>query len=264
MLKLHVLASGSKGNASIIENVSTGKLVLIDCGICKREFFSRSEEAGVDLANLEAIFITHEHTDHTKGLGVVTRGLSKQGIDPRIYVSNEVHRSSKELVSLRDACIFEAFVDGSALSAAGMQIHAFATSHDSRESYGFRIETKDDTLGYVTDNGLVTDKITAYLSNTRILALESNHDEQMLANGDYPYIIKRRIASDQGHLSNSQSSETLESLLHNKLEHVVAMHISENNNTYRLPKETLGMILERNTHSATVSVAYQNRVTSVS
>lgn len=259
MINLHVLASGSKGNATLVENTTTGKSVLIDCGICKRDFFTHGENAGVDLRGLEAILITHEHTDHTKGLGVVTRGLAKQGVHPRICVSREVYRSSKALVELKDACTFEAMQQDGMISAAGLSIHPFATSHDSSESYGFRIEDNGlAELGYITDNGVTNEKMLSYLGDCRILALESNHDEKMLANGDYPYIIKKRIASDRGHLSNVQSAATLETLLHNKLEHVIAMHISENNNTYRLPKETLEAVVNDHDHKAKVIVAYQH------
>lgn len=259
MIKLHVLASGSKGNATLVENTTTNKSILIDCGICKRDFFTYSENAGVDLQNLEAILITHEHTDHTKGLGVVTRGLAKQGINPRVCVSREVYRSSKALIELRDACAFEAMQEEDMITAAGLNIHPFATSHDSSESYGFRIEADGSAeLGYITDNGITNERMIEYLGDCRILALESNHDEKMLANGDYPYAIKKRIASDRGHLSNVQSAEVLETLLHNNLEHVIAMHISENNNTYRLPKETLEAVVDQNRHLAKVCVAYQH------
>lgn len=87
MLKLHVLASGSKGNAAIVENAATGSGVLIDCGICKRDFLERCDEAGFDPARIDAVLITHEHGDHTKGLGVVLRGLAKLGCAPTVYVN---------------------------------------------------------------------------------------------------------------------------------------------------------------------------------
>lgn len=268
-LKMHVLASGSKGNATLIEHTRTGKAVLIDCGICKRDFFDRSAEVGFDPNNLEAIVITHEHTDHTKGLGVVLRGLAKQEVHPRICVSRPVYKTSKELQALKDAATFEALEEDQVVSAAGLNVHPFKTSHDSCESFGFRIEAVDgaadrDVLGYLTDNGVSSDKTLAYLHDCRILALESNHDERMLKNGEYPFMVKQRIASDKGHLSNVQAAALLDRLLHNQLEHVVAMHISENNNTYRLPKETLAEVLCRADHAAVVSVGYQHRITTVS
>ena len=94
MLALHVLASGSKGNAAIIENTSTHHGILVDCGICKRDFFARAEKAGFAPENLDAIFITHDHSDHTKGLGVVARGLTKLHIQPPLYALAAVQQAS--------------------------------------------------------------------------------------------------------------------------------------------------------------------------
>ena len=90
MLRLHILASGSGGNAAIVENAATGEGVLVDCGICKRDFFARAEEAGFNLEKLRAVVITHDHGDHTKGLGVVLRGLAKAGAHPAVCASEAV------------------------------------------------------------------------------------------------------------------------------------------------------------------------------
>ncbi len=263
-LRMHVLASGSKGNATIIEDEASGRAVLIDCGICKRDFFDRCSEVGIGARSIEAILVTHEHTDHTKGLGVVMRGLAKQGLSPRIYASNRVLNASSELISIQDACEIRLFSDEEALSLGGMTVHAFATSHDAEESFGFRVEhAQGDVLGYLTDSGVVTPQAFDALSGCRILALESNHDVRMLETGPYPYMLKKRVASDKGHLSNIQAAEALDALLETGLEQVVAMHISENNNTYRLPQEVLAEVLTRNGHPAKVCAAFQQRPVSV-
>lgn len=263
-LSLHVLASGSGGNASLVVDNATGKAVVIDCGICKRDFFARCEEAGVSLDSIAGILITHEHTDHTKGLGVSLRGMAKLGIEPAVFVSEAVHAKSAEIRSLDAMADIRPYSDEDALSLGGMTVHPFATSHDSVESFGFRIEgSGNDALGFMTDTGIVTDAAFAHLEHCRMLAIESNHDAKMLAEGPYPYPVKRRIASDGGHLSNDQSAELLEQLLCNELEQVVAMHISENNNTYRHPQEALAGIVGRNGHGAQVQVAYQHLRVSV-
>lgn len=263
MLKLHVLASGSKGNASIIENAETGRGILIDCGICKRDFFARCKEAGFNPALLDAVFITHEHGDHTKGLGVVLRGLAKMGVQPAVYASPVILNASKAIQEATTSCGTRPFKAEDSISAAGMSVIPFATSHDSAASFGFRAELGSDVVGFMTDTGIVTAQAHDALQGCRILALEANHDVRMLQEGPYPYAIKQRIASERGHLSNAQSAEELVRLLHASLEHVVAMHISENNNDYDLPRNVLRAALEQEGHGAQVSCGYQGRLTSV-
>lgn len=263
-LKLHVLASGSRGNAAVIEDTQSGRALMIDCGICKRDFFNRCAEVGVDPLRIEGILITHEHTDHTKGLGVVSRGLIKEGMRPRLYAASAVRRASTELSALEESCDISAVKTGDSVSVAGMAVQVFPTSHDAVESFGFRVEVAHDAIGYMTDTGYMMDEAFEALQHCRILALESNHDTRMLETGPYPFMLKKRVASDKGHLSNDQATEILEALLSDKLEHVVAMHISENNNTYRLPGETLGAVLERHGHPAHVCSAYQQRIVSAS
>ena len=292
MLKLHVLASGSKGNAAIVENAATGAGVLIDCGICKRDFLERCDEAGFDPARLEAVLITHEHGDHTKGLGVVLRGLAKLGCAPVVYMNRACVDNSSTLQKV--AGDFEtapldaahalflgegaseslngaSACDGRVVRAAGLRVLPFATSHDAAASFGFRIEAPDgDALGYITDSGIVTSAAHAALRDVRILALESNHDERMLKNGDYPYVIKKRIASEFGHLSNPQATEELAALIAESRtaglrtpETVVAMHISQNNNDYDLPRAALEEGLAIANGNARILCGYQGRLTSV-
>lgn len=249
-LKLHVLASGSKGNASIV--AYGGRAVLIDCGICKRDFFARCESCGIDPSSIEAILITHEHTDHTKGLGVVLRGFDKLDVHPALYTSDLVRRASRDIGATADMVEQCSMGAGQALSLAGMQVYPFHTSHDAAESFGFRFEADGDVLGYMTDTGIVTGEAHEALQRCRLLALESNHDASMLKNGDYPWSLKQRIAGEFGHLSNDQSAVELESLLDDSVEQVVAMHISENNNTFGMPVRTLGDVLARNDHPACV------------
>lgn len=279
-LRLHVLASGSKGNAAVVENAATGRGILIDCGICKRDFFARCDQAGFDPARLDAILITHDHTDHTKGLGVVTRGLARKGIHLPLYTSAAVRNASSDLASAVEGGLvdFRSFAVGDALSLAGCQVHVLPSSHDAAASFGFRVEAPDlapssggetesgrrtDVLAYLTDSGVVTPECHEGMVGARLLALESNHDPRMLQNGPYPYYLKQRVASDVGHLSNDQSAAELVSLLHDGLEQVVAMHVSENNNTYRLPLDVLRGALAQQGHDAQVSVAYQKMLVSV-
>ena len=277
MLKLHVLASGSRGNAAVVVNGRTGEGVLVDCGICKRAFFDAAEAVGFDVAGLRAVVVTHDHGDHVKGLGVVLRGLAKAGVRPAVYAHAAVHAAS---APLREAIAsvhapYHAFETGDELDLAGLAVRPFLTSHDAAASFGFRFEEAAapdgtgsgapdyDALGFMTDTGTVTDEAWAALEGVRLLALESNHDRRMLATGPYPYPVKQRIASDRGHLSNDQAAIALARLAHAGLQQVVAMHVSQENNTYRLPRETLEAALAEAApdlaETVRVSVAFQER-----
>lgn len=264
-LRLHVLGSGSKGNAAIIENALTGQGVLVDCGLCKRDFLGRCDEAGFDPTALQAVLITHEHSDHTKGLGVVLRGLAKRSVRPRLLASRPVRDASTALEEAirQDLCDFAPFQAGDVVQAAGMGIRVFATSHDASESFGFRFQCGDDAIGYMTDTGVVPSAARQALEGVRVLALEANHDPRMLEEGDYPYHLKVRIASDSGHLSNQQAAAVLAELAHSGLRTAVAMHVSQNNNTYRLAREALEAALLAAGCPATVKTAYQERLVSV-
>lgn len=291
MFKLHVLASGSKGNASILENTLSGHCILIDCGISKRDFLSRCDEASLDPTMITDILITHEHTDHTKGLGVVTRGLAKMGVALNLRTSSAIRNASIEIGDALDGgnVSFIAFKDCSPIDLGDILVKPFQTSHDAAQSFGFRFETQraqgsseglskvsskardassqSDALAYLTDTGFVTHEAEEAMQFARIVAIESNHDIGMLMRGSYPYVLKKRISSDRGHLSNEQSAAALDELLSSLggtvLEHVVAMHVSQENNTYDLPAASLGGVLEKLSHRANVSVSHQSHVVSV-
>lgn len=307
MLALHVLASGSSGNAAVIENTATGAGVLIDCGICKRDFLARCDEAGFDPGRIQAMFVTHEHGDHVKGLGVVLRGLAKIGNVPPMFAAGACTANSSALAKVAEAfdvrelttacaqmdsrdMASAAFDDATphdagsggveaagmhtagpgGVEAAGMRIIPFATSHDAAASFGFRIEdaADGDAIGYLTDSGIITAQAHAALRDVRILALESNHDPKMLAAGPYPYVIKQRIASNSGHLSNDQAAAELGTLVAESRtaglrlpQTVVAMHVSQNNNDYSLARRTLEAALGEAGCYAETLCGYQARLT---
>ena len=307
MLALHVLASGSSGNAAVIENTATGAGVLIDCGICKRDFLNRCDEADFDPGRIQAMLVTHEHSDHVKGLGVVLRGLAKVGNVPPVFAAGACTANSSALAkvaeafdvreltaacaqagsqgianaTLEDATPHAAVAPAGqgltaraagpgAVEAAGMRIIPFATRHDAAASFGFRIEdaVDGDAIGYLTDSGIVTAQAHAALHDVRILALESNHDPKMLAAGPYPYVIKQRIASNSGHLSNGQAAAELGTLVAESRnagqrlpQTVVAMHVSQNNNEYSLARRTLEAALGEADCYAETLCGYQARLT---
>ena len=262
-LRLHVIASGSKGNAAVVEDALTGECVAIDCGVCARDFFGGCRDAGVDPARIRGILITHDHIDHTKGLGVVLRGFQRHGLQVPVFANGATVAASPVIAPLTCDFDFRDLEAGRALKLGGMDVLPFRTSHDAAFSCGFRVEAGGDALGYLTDSGVVTPEAHEALGRVRILALESNHDVRMLREGPYPYWLKQRIASARGHLSNVQAAEELDRLRWPGLEQVVAMHISENNNTYPLPVAVLSEVVGEDDGAPQVRSAFQRLGVSV-
>ena len=255
MLELIVLASGSSGNAAVVRNVDVGRSLLVDCGICKREFLARCDDAGIDPLEIEAVLVTHAHADHTSGLGVVLRGLAKAGCTPPLYAHPLTRAASNQVQDAGCTVALYDIAHGEAFHVAGIAVTPFPTSHDSDGSTCFRFEAGGDAIGYITDTGVVPPEAHERLRGARILAIESNHDVAMLEEGPYPYYLKQRILGSRGHLSNAQCCEEVASLLHPGLEHVVAMHVSEHNNTFELPGSELKSMLSAHGHDACVHVA---------
>ena len=227
-IHLHVLASGSKGNASIVEGPEGS--VLVDCGISRRALLGRAEELGVDVSRVTAVILTHEHSDHVGGLSVFCNRF-----DGPLFATAGTVAARRYLTELP----FTLVGHEDELELAGMRVRTFPTSHDVADPIGLRFSTADDALGFCTDTGELGEEALDALAGTRILALESNHDERMLATGDYPAYLKARVGGPTGHLSNAQAAEALGRLVGPDTETVVAMHLSQENNRPSLCVRTL-------------------------
>ena len=227
-MHLFILASGSKGNAAVVEGPDGS--VLIDCGISRRQLFARANEVGCNLEHVKAVVVTHEHGDHTAGLKVLRYG------EHTPVLITEKTASRRELFS-KLPC---QFIDNNQrIHIAGMQIDFFSTSHDVADPIGMRFSTAHDAIGFCTDTGYLPDEARQLLKDTRVLALEANHDTKMLEAGPYPRRLKQRVGGDYGHLSNDQAAHALKELIGSNCETVVAMHLSEQNNTIRTCMKTL-------------------------
>lgn len=251
-LDICILGSGSKGNCTIISGPKGA--VMVDCGFSARYACNRMKEAGIDPASIDAILLTHEHTDHFAGIDVLSRKLNVP-----IYTAEGTSRVPK-VSKLRNV---EAIHNRTRMSVAGIDITTFPTSHDAADPIGFRFEAGGDVFGYATDTGVMSQEGMELLGGCRILALESNHDEKMLAQGPYPGYLKTRISGTDGHLSNAQAREVLTSLLDDNLQCVVGMHLSQINNLPDLAMASLRSVMSENDHPARIAVASQGRILSV-
>lgn len=218
-IHLHVLASGSKGNAVVVEGPEGS--VLVDCGISRRALLQRAAELGVDMGRVRAVVLTHDHSDHVAGLSVFCNHF-----EGRLIATAGTVGARKYLTELP----FELVGHSDAFGVAGMRVRTFPTYHDVPDPMGLRFETDDDALGYCTDTGHLGKEALEALRGVRILALESNHDERMLASGPYPAYLKARVGGACGHLSNAQTAQALTQLVGEGTETVVAMHLSHENN----------------------------------
>lgn len=224
-IHLHVLASGSKGNAAVVEGPAGS--VLVDDGIPRRTLLARARELGISMDDVRAVLLTHEHTDHVSGLSVFANHF-----DGPLFATAGTIAARERLSQLP----FEVIGHTDSLELCGMLIRVFPTSHDVADPVGFRFATLDgngelvDALGYCTDTGALTDEAGQALTGCRVLALESNHDERMLATGPYPGFLKQRIHGRLGHLSNAQAASALPDLVTSETEVIVGMHLSHENN----------------------------------
>jgi phosphoribosyl 1,2-cyclic phosphodiesterase len=226
------LYSGSSGNCSFVE--SGGSAILIDAGVSTRSIVKALDSIGSDIKKIAAVFITHEHSDHIKGLITLT---SKYKI-PVYANGGTIDGILMSLKTLNPDCLFE-MKTGESITAGGMKVTSFKTSHDSNESVGYRIHTSDDRqVAVATDLGYVSDEVDSGIRGCKLVLIESNHDVGMLQNGDYPYFLKRRILSKRGHLSNDDCAAILPSLVESGAEHFILAHLSRDNNLPELAAAT--------------------------
>ena len=226
--RLCTLYSGSKGNAAYLETPNAR--ILIDAGKCTRSLVSALASIGVSMDTLDAIFITHEHTDHVSSLEVLTK---KHPIPVYMLYRSALrfeHTASRELCE----CL-RLHADAPYTETVGdVTVKAFPTPHDSRASVGFRFEFPMEgrviSIGYATDIGHVTEEIREGLSGCEAVVLESNHDVDMLMNGSYPYDLKLRIRGRRGHLSNRECADLAAELCEEGMTHLLLAHLSEENN----------------------------------
>jgi phosphoribosyl 1,2-cyclic phosphodiesterase len=232
-MRICLLASGSKGNSILVESGQTR--LLIDAGLSARELRKRLDSIGVDAESLTALLITHEHGDHVRGLGPLVRQL-----DLPVYLQSELAGKLPDVG--KPACVRE-FVDGEEFAINDLTIRPFAITHDCLAPVGFSLTGEHGKVGVATDLGVVTRLVTQCLRDCRALVLETNHDEELLRDGPYPWKLKQRVRSNHGHLSNTAGGSLLEDVLWSGLESVFLSHLSETNNRPELAVEAVSAVL---------------------
>ncbi len=239
MPKLCPLFSGSSGNAYYLEAAGCG--ILIDCGRSAKQIELALKNNEIDRSRLQAIFVTHEHSDHISGLRVFA---SRYHL--KTYASfGTVQALEQKGVINEKIDIIPLTLDG--VSVGDMYVTPFRISHDCAEGYGYLVETPDGRkTAFATDTGVVTERMQQALSGCDTVVLESNHDVGMLRCGSYPYVLKQRILSEIGHLSNETCAETACELVRTGTTRLLLAHLSKENNFPELALQASLCELEKN------------------
>lgn len=246
-MKFCSIASGSSGNSVYISTKYTN--ILIDAGISCRSIQNSICEIDGDV-KIDALFITHEHTDHVRGAGAMSRKF-----DIPIYATvgtwkamagkvGDIAQHNKKLI---DA--------DSNFNLNDLQIHAYSIPHDANEPVGYTVSDGKTKISIATDIGHTTETIKDNISNSDLLFLEANHDINMLQVGKYPYYLKRRILGDFGHLSNESSANLLSEIANSRLKYVFLAHMSKENNMPEIAFETFSYILNSKNIDLEINIA---------
>jgi len=217
-LRYCALGSGSRGNALLVESGAT--LLMIDCGLSRRAFEERIAAIGRSPEDLTALLITHEHSDHCRGLPALARRYG-----------HKIYMTQGTASAIAHEGPFEPLNSHRPLNIGSILIEPFPVPHDAREPCQFVFSANGKRLGLLTDTGRITPHIEQSLDACDALALEFNHDVDRLMRGTYPAAVKARVASHYGHLSNAQAATLVSKFVGNGLQDVLALHISEQNNT---------------------------------
>lgn len=222
-----VLGSGSAGNCTYVGDGSAG--VLIDCGLATKQIFARMDSIGLGRAPIDAVLITHEHTDHVGAARVLCERLRERNNRAvPFYMTEGTLESCAENCTPDSAEIIES---GVPFRVRHLEVDPFTVPHDVTDPVAYRLRVGETAVAVVTDLGRPTALVAGKLKGLDVLALEFNHDMELLMGGSYPWHLKQRIRSNHGHLSNDQAAELLSSGFESNLKHLVLAHLSEKNNS---------------------------------
>ncbi len=229
MIQFISLVSGSSGNSSLITDQQT--TFLIDCGISGKKLEMRLADANIDPGSISGILITHEHTDHTSGAGVIARRYNLP-----IYATEKTFEAMN--LGKIDPCMLKCICAGKTFTVGTMDIHPFSIPHDAADPVGYSFLTKDGKYTVATDIGFMPNTLLKQLVGSKQIILESNHDVEMLRYGSYPFYLKQRILSQKGHMSNDLTSKVAVYLAERGTENIMLAHLSCENNTPEIAEIT--------------------------
>lgn len=235
-IKFCSLSSGSSGNCQYIETENSK--ILVDSGFSGKRTQELLKSIDVCPTELDAILVTHEHSDHIKGVGVLSRRF-----DLPIYANANTWLGMEGKIGAIKEENTRTFTTDDFFELKDLAIYPVATFHDANEPVGYAFYYKDKKISIVTDTGFISDNIMKEIKDSNLYFLESNHDEFMLKEGLYPWYLKRRILSAHGHLSNEDAGLTLSKLLKGSGEKVILGHLSQDNNVPELAMATVTEIL---------------------
>jgi phosphoribosyl 1,2-cyclic phosphodiesterase len=255
-VKFCVLASGSSGNAALLATENTR--ILVDAGLTMKELRRRLAAIGEDLASVDAILITHEHSDHVAGLPVLARS---DDIHAAIYMT---HLAAPAIDwGKTQPARLERFQSGANFQIGDIEVQSFGIPHDAKDTVGFCFVAQGVHIGVVTDLGYIPENVKYHLRRTDLLLLESNHDLDMLKVGPYPWSVKQRVMSREGHLSNLGMSDYLIENLDSSTSNLVLGHLSEQNNHPAIVRMIATQALEQRGLTTRLSIAQQRSPTEV-
>ncbi len=250
-MKICLLASGSGGNAIYVQDGTSS--VLIDAGLTGKQIEVRLQSRGFDPARLQAIVVSHEHTDHIKGVGVLAR---RYGLP--VWMTQGTLNASKKI--LHRAKNIQVFENDEAFAIGDLSFQAFQLPHDAADPVNFSVTDGRATVAIATDMGTVTQLVYQRMRRADLVIIEANYDYQMLMNGPYPWYLKDRISSTHGHLPNHEAAEALCDLATEGLRRAVLAHLSDQNNHPDLARETcMQMLSDRGIRSFFLNIAEQDR-----
>jgi len=227
-----ILGSGSKGNSTLL--ITDSKKILIDVGFSYPKTKMILERHGYSIDDIDFILVTHEHKDHIAGLASIVKHEKKM-----VYIPAPMFKAINKVVNKESLIV----IDDDKFQIDDLSIRFLHISHDALYPVGFVIEDSE-TLLYMTDTGYISKKNLSYMKNKNIYIIESNHDPKMLMDGPYPYILKQRVISDTGHLSNEMTGKYLRDLIGPDTKKIILAHLSETNNLEDLAIKTVSDLID--------------------